>query len=46
VDGVIESTRLFERRRGELVATGDLPVQREKLVRAGVDPAAYLRGAK
>jgi len=46
VDGVIESTRLFERRRGELVATGDLPVQRDKLTRAGVDPAAYLRAAR
>jgi len=46
VDGVIESTRLFERRRGELVATGELPVQREKLTRAGVDPAVYLRGGK
>jgi pilus assembly protein CpaF len=46
VDGVIESTRLFERRGSSLVATGDLPVQREKLTRSGVDPAAYLRGGK
>lgn len=46
VDGVIESTRLFERRGADLVATGDLPVQREKLTRAGVDPIAYLRAAR
>lgn len=45
LDGVVETTRLFERRRGELVATGELPVQNEKLARAGVDPAEYLRGA-
>ncbi|MEO5535789.1 MAG: ATPase, T2SS/T4P/T4SS family [Pseudolysinimonas sp.] len=46
VDAGIESTRLFERRGADLVATGDLPVQREKLTRAGVDPAAYLRGSR
>lgn len=45
IDGAVESTRLFERRRTELDATGDLPVQREKLMRAGVDPVAYLGGA-
>ena len=43
VDGVIESTRLFGRSGGALAATGDLPVQRAKLTRAGVDPVAYLR---
>ncbi len=43
IDGVIESTRLFERTRAGLVATGELPVQRAKLERSGVDPAAYLR---
>jgi pilus assembly protein CpaF len=46
VDGVIESTRLFERRQGGLVATGELPVQRDKLTRAGVDPGAYLKAAR
>ena len=45
VDGVVEATVLFERHRGELTPTGNLPEQREKLLRAGVDPAAYLRGA-
>jgi pilus assembly protein CpaF len=44
-DGVIESTRLFERGRDGLVATGELPEQRDKLTRAGVDPADYLRVA-
>lgn len=46
VDGVIESTRLFERSTKELVATGELPVQRAKLTRAGVDPAAYLKAPR
>jgi pilus assembly protein CpaF len=45
VDGVIESTRLFERAKGGLVATGELPEQRDKLTRAGVEPAAYLKAA-
>jgi pilus assembly protein CpaF len=42
-DGVIESTRLFSRGPNGLVATGELPTQLDKLTRAGVDPAAYLR---
>lgn len=45
VDGVVESTPLFVRRGSSLEPTGELPVQREKLLRAGVDPAAYLRVA-
>jgi pilus assembly protein CpaF len=45
VDGVVESTWLFKRTAQGLVATGALPVQRDKLERAGVDPADYLRPA-
>jgi pilus assembly protein CpaF len=44
-DGVVESTRLFTRVGSTLEPTGELPVQRDKLARAGVDPAAYLRRA-
>lgn len=43
--GMVEATRLFERVKGDLRPTGDLPEQRDKMLRAGVDPAAYLRGA-
>lgn len=43
VDGLVESTQLFSRGAKGLVATGELPVQRDKLSRAGVDPAAYLK---
>jgi len=43
VDGTVEATRLFARRGSALEPTGELPAQREKLDRAGVDPAAYLR---
>lgn len=46
VDGVIEATRLFARPGSALEATGELPVQREKLARAGVDPALYLGAAR
>jgi pilus assembly protein CpaF len=42
VDGVIEATQLFMRSGASLTATGELPVQRDKLTRAGVDPALYL----
>jgi len=42
VDGVVESTPLFVRREGALQATRELPVRREKLERAGVDPADFL----
>ena len=45
-DGVIESTRLFARSATGLVATGDLPAQRDKFTRAGVDPADYLTAAR
>ncbi|HWH96876.1 MAG TPA: ATPase, T2SS/T4P/T4SS family [Pseudolysinimonas sp.] len=45
-DGIVESTWLFKRTATGLVATGALPVQRDKLERAGVDPADYLRPAK
>ena len=45
-DGVIESTRLFARSATGLVATDELPVQRDKLTRAGVDPALYLGAAR
>jgi pilus assembly protein CpaF len=45
VDGVVESTWLFKRTAQGLVTTGALPVQRDKLERAGVDPADYLRPA-
>ncbi|GHF04255.1 CpaF family protein [Pseudolysinimonas yzui] len=45
-DGIVESTWLFTRTAKGLVATGALPVQREKLTRAGVDPADYLRTTK
>jgi pilus assembly protein CpaF len=44
-DGVVESTRLFTRVGATLEPTGELPAQRDKLTRAGVDPAAYLRRA-
>ena len=46
IDGVVESTRLFARTGSTLEATGELPVQREKLARAGIDPADYLRSAR
>lgn len=42
VDGVVESTRLFARTGSSLEPTGELPVQRDKYLRAGVDVATYL----
>ena len=45
VDGVIEATQLFTRSPNGLVATGLHPTQLDKLTRAGVDPARYLRAA-
>ena len=45
VDGVIEATRLFTRSPNGLIATGLHPAQLDKLTRAGVDPARYLRAA-
>ncbi len=44
-DGVVGATRLFSRVGSTLEPTGELPVQRDKLSRAGVDPAVYLRRA-
>lgn len=43
IDGVVESTRLFARTGPALEPTGDLPVQRDKYLRAGMDVATYLR---
>lgn len=43
IEGVVESTRLFARTGSSLEPTGELPTQREKLERAGVDAATYLR---
>lgn len=42
MDGAAASAPIFRRRRGVLVATGQLPADRTKFARAGVDPAAIL----
>lgn len=45
VDGVVESVRLFARTGSSLEPTGELPAQRDKYLRAGVDVATYLRAS-
>ena len=44
-DGVVESVRLFARTGSSLEPTGELPTQRDKYLRAGVDVATYLRAS-